>query len=261
MKSYLFEALLRLLYPAFCATCQTPLALDEELLCSDCRSRIEGLAWPMEQCLLDTPIEHLDHIWTVFAYGSPFRELLHAVKYLRKEHFLNAVVGPAIAVAQAVTTEFVYDAMVPIPINHRKYMERHFNQVETLAKILDPWITPPIRPGLLRKIFCVPSQASLNREEREINVYGAFRVRDKKKVRGRAFLLIDDVFTTGATAKEAARVLKEAGAERVDLLALACTVRKPTSALSPTPALSPGEIGKGKSLGSWPDEKPALKIV
>lgn len=223
MRAYQ-EAFIRLFYPAECFACRQMLALEEIHLCSDCAYEMNHLAWNFEDALVDEHFESLDHVWTVFAYDSPLKELLHAVKYARRGYLLKACAKPVIALAEAITSDFRYDAILPIPIDRIKLISRHFNQAEYLARIISPWITPPVQESILAKRYSVPSQTSLTQQEREINVYGAFKIRNPKKVMGHFFLLVDDVFTTGATANEAARILKYHGARRVDLLALAKTV-------------------------------------
>jgi ComF family protein len=178
----------------------------------------------MEEALVDEHFEHLDHVWTVYAYDSPVRELLHGVKYRRKDYLLKACQKRVTGLAQAITSDFWYDAILPIPIDRLKLLKRHFNQAEVLATVLAPWLTPPVWRSLLIKRSPIPSQTSLSQREREINVFGAFKLSHPAKVAGRSFLLLDDVLTTGATANEAARLLKLHGAKRVDFLALARTM-------------------------------------
>ena len=218
------EAFIRLFYPAACEVCHATLTLEEKILCQQCAGDLDALTWPLEETLVDERFEHLDHVWTVYAYASPVKELLHGIKYARKDYLLKACQKRAIQLAQAVTSDFWYDAILPIPIDHLKLMKRHFNQAEILATLLEPWLTPPVDRSLLIKRRSIPSQTSLSQCERAINVYGAFKLKRPARVRGRAFLLMDDVLTTGATANEAARLLKIHGARRVDFLALARTV-------------------------------------
>ncbi len=218
------EAFIRLFYPAACEVCHAMLDLEERILCQHCAEDLDTLAWPMEEALVDERFEHLDHVWTVYAYGSPVRELLHGVKYARKDYLLKACQKRAIGLAQAVTSDCWYNAILPVPIDRLKLMRRHFNQAEVLATILEPWLTPPVERSFLIKHRSIPSQTSLSQCERAINVYGAFKLKRPAKIRGRSFLLLDDVLTTGATANEAARLLKLHGARRVDFLALARTV-------------------------------------
>ena len=221
------EAFIRLFYPTMCEVCRTSLDIEEKILCQHCAGDLDTLAWPMEKTLIDEHFEYLDHVWTVYAYGSPIRELLHGVKYARRDYLLKTCQKRAIGLAQAVTSDFWYDAILPIPIDRLKLMKRHFNQAEILATLLAPWLTPPIERSLLVKQRPIPSQTSLSQCERAINVHGAFRLKFPAKVPGKSFLLLDDVLTTGATANEAARLLKLHGAKRVDFLALARTVPIP----------------------------------
>ena len=200
------------------------LDLEENILCQDCASDLDGLAWPMEKALVDEHFEHLDHVWAVYAYESPVKELLHGVKYAGKDYLLKTCRQKAIGLAQAITSDFWYDAILPIPIDRLKLVKRHFNQTEIFAEMIGPWLTPPVRRSFLIKHRPIPSQTFLSQHERAINVYGAFKLRHSAKVTGRSFLLLDDVLTTGATANEAARLLKASGAKRVDFLALARTI-------------------------------------
>lgn len=218
------EALIRLFYPATCEVCRVALELEEKILCRCCAGELDALAWPLQDALVDEYFEHLDHVWTVYGYGSPVKELLYGVKYSRKDYLLKPCLKRAAGLAQAVTSDFWYDAILPIPIDHLKLIKRHFNQAEIFAAMLGPWLTPPVERSLLIKPRSIPSQTSLSQHERAVNIYGAFKLRLPAKTQGRSFLLMDDVLTTGATANEAARLLKLHGAKRVDFLALAKTV-------------------------------------
>lgn len=236
------EAFIRLFYPAACDVCHSELALEERILCRDCAEKLDSLAWPMEKTLVDEPFEYLDHAWTVYAYSFPARELLHGVKYARKDYLFKAFRDHAIRLAQAVTSDFWYDAILPIPIDRLKLMKRHFNQAEVFASMIAPWLTPPVKRSLLIKRHAIPSQTSLSQIERAINVHGSFKLKCPEKIKGRAFLLLDDVLTTGSTANEAARLLKLHGAKRVDFLALARTATDAeTLSLASAPAASRNE--------------------
>jgi ComF family protein len=218
------EAFLRLFYPATCEVCHAALGLEESILCRDCAARLDALSWPMEETLVEERFEYLDHVWALYAYESPLKELLHGVKYARKDYLLRTCREKMVRLAQAIVSDFWYDAILPVPIDRFKLVKRHFNQAEILAEMIAPWLTPPVRRSLLAKRHFIPSQTALTREERAVNVYGAFRLKDPRRVAGGSFLLLDDVLTTGATANEAARLLKLRGAKRVDFLALARTV-------------------------------------
>ncbi len=114
-----------------------------------------------------------------------------------------------------------FDLLIPVPLDRKKKWEREFNQASLLMEALAKEFRIPCSQNNLIKIRPTPAQSSLKREQRFINVKGAFRVRRPWEVNNKAMLLIDDVFTTGATVSECARVLKDKGAKRIEVLSLA----------------------------------------
>ncbi len=112
------------------------------------------------------------------------------------------------------------DAILPVPLHPSRERERGFNQAYILAKLLSRRHGVPVLKGLLRRIRPTPPQAG-KRRERIRNVRGAFRVHHPEQIRGRSILLVDDVYTTGATVNECARVLMKAGARGVWVYTLA----------------------------------------
>jgi ComF family protein len=116
------------------------------------------------------------------------------------------------------------DALVPVPIHWRRRWRRGFNQTDELALVLREHTGLPIEPLLRRHTNS--SQAGLTHQRRRANVRQAFSVAAPHRAAGRRLLLIDDVFTTGATANACARTLKQAGAAHVSILALARADRR-----------------------------------
>jgi ComF family protein len=110
------------------------------------------------------------------------------------------------------------DLLVPVPLHKKRLKSRGFNQALLLAWAFpeSPWS----REALVRTRHTVP-QVELKPQERKANVKGAFAVSDPALVQGRQVLLVDDLYTTGATVKECARVLRRAGARRVEVLTVA----------------------------------------
>jgi ComF family protein len=103
------------------------------------------------------------------------------------------------------------DFIVPVPLHLKRLSQRGFNQAGVLARELGRKIKTPVLVGVLvRKNQTLP-QTRLKRNERLKNVKGAFEIAEDRKVRGRRILLIDDVFTTGTTLSECAKVLKRKG--------------------------------------------------
>ena len=117
------------------------------------------------------------------------------------------------------------DALVPVPLHRTRRIKRRFNQSVLLANALAKRCGVPVAADALMRAKRTPSQGGLSAVGRRRNVSGAFAVRDPEAVRGKRLVLIDDVMTTGATLNACARVLKRAGAARVDALCLARVVK------------------------------------
>jgi ComF family protein len=117
-----------------------------------------------------------------------------------------------------------YAALVPVPLHPLRLRTRGYNQSLLLALHLGRRWNVPVERDYLRRTAATVPQTSLNRTQRRSSVRGAFACRCRRYA-GRRLLLIDDVFTSGATADECARTLKRYGAASVDVLTVARTVR------------------------------------
>jgi ComF family protein len=168
------------------------------------------------------------------AYGSyeeGLRELIHLLKY---DHVLPAANVLGRMVAEAVTDlspDFGSELplVVPVPLHEKKLRQRGFNQSELIASAMvkaSAWKLE-LAPKLLERKRETDSQTGLTRQQRVANLRGAFRARNQ--IAGRNILLIDDVFTTGTTASECARVLRRAGAEKVWVATVARVLKSETT--------------------------------
>ena len=168
------------------------------------------------------------------AYGSydgGLRDLIHLLKYQQ--------VRPAAAVLGRMLAETITGiettllpgliAVVPVPLHVRKRVQRGFNQSELIARAALKQLGRPERfqmlTGALVRRRETESQIGLTRHQRRENLRGAFVVAEPERLATRDVLLVDDVFTTGTTASECARVLRRAGAHRVWVATVARTLK------------------------------------
>lgn len=160
-------------------------------------------------------------------FGDVARNLVHNLKYADR---LDVAVPMARLMALA-GRELIADAdlIVPVPLHPLRLWRRRFNQAAVLARRLAPAQGAKLRTDLLRRRRATPSQTKFGRRERQTNVADAFApCRDAaSELAGRRILLVDDVYTTGATLDACARVLRRAGAAHVDVLTFARVVDFP----------------------------------
>lgn len=157
-------------------------------------------------------------------YEGPGRELIHKFKYDYKIHLRRPL---ALLTVEALT-DFVSshkpDLIVPVPLHIKRLRSRGFNQAVLLGELLAREWGIPLERRAMQRIRWTEPQINLAASERKENVKGAFSVRDAAMVKGRCVLLLDDVYTTGSTVEECAKVLKRSGAEKVVVVTIARAV-------------------------------------
>ena len=112
-----------------------------------------------------------------------------------------------------------YDIIIPVPMYKNKKSARGYNQAELLAQELQD-ITP-YKKGILLKIKDTKKQSTLNKQEREQNLIGAYKIQNGEIIQNKNIILLDDIYTTGSTANECSKILKQAGANKICVLTIA----------------------------------------
>ena len=210
MKGFfsIFESLLNELFPVLCFKCGKRGAY----ICTDCISR-------MPKTTLDEP----DFI-SVFAYkDETIRHLLSVLKY-KSGRDIARICGAliyeelcALLSERALFGEFEKPIIIPVPLSESRARERGFNQAELIAQeVAGAEKTFELCTGVLVKRKETRPQATIkNRAERLKNIVGCFHIVHPEKIHGRNIILIDDIYTTGGTMKEARKVLEQAGARNI----------------------------------------------
>lgn len=231
-----------LVVPPVCLVCQTPLS-GHNALCPDCWRQIDFIHPPLcDQLGVPLPFDTggrmisaaasarppvYQRARAVASYDGVMRRLIHGFKYSDR-HCVRRLFGNWL---QQAGGELLSDAevIVPVPLNRLRLLKRRFNQAAVLSGELGRLTGIEHIPTALRRVRATPTQVGLTHEQRRQNVRGAFAVgrRELPGITGRRVLLIDDVITTGATVDACAKALLAAGAEGVDVLALAL-VTEPT---------------------------------
>ena len=205
------------LFPPRCLLCDEVLGLLPE--CPACKGELARLSRGHAPGIAAAPLV-LDGAFAAFWYEDGVREAVHRMKYADRPDVARLFAG---ARAAALPEGLGADGVIPVPSARKRLARRGYDVPLLLARYLARAAGLPLCAGLLEKVRETPPQARLSGEERRRNLKGAFRARAPEAVRGRAFLLADDVFTTGSTMEECARALKQAGATRVYALTAAVT--------------------------------------
>jgi ComF family protein len=201
------------LTPPFCARCGVPTLADKPL-CYPCEAGAEP---------------PFDWSHALGQYRGTLRQAIHRLKYDGKTALarpLGTLLARSLDASSLLMDAFSpephkIDLVVPIPLHPARLRERGFNQAERIALYLAQERDWLLDSSSLRRVRRTRTQTALRLAERAANVQGAFAVRDLARFNGKSVLLVDDVLTTTATVKEAARVVRAAGASRVCVVALA----------------------------------------
>lgn len=245
----IIKALLNLLYPPRCPFCGTLLSPHdsgdirlspagggspswvERLTCRRCAAELPWIKRSCPRC--GTPLEEgesecrhcnigvfsFQDCCALACYRGKIRETLHRFKY-RGQKALAEPLGKLLAgkIAREPWSSSL-EFLVPVPLSRQRLLQRGYNQASLLAGVLGRELGLPVKE-ILERVRETESQTGLNRSRRAENLYRAFRC-CREVPAGSHVLLVDDVLTSGATAHEASRTLKEAGAGRISVAVVA----------------------------------------
>ena len=154
----------------------------------------------------------------------PLRRVVQKFKYGRKVS-LGRPLGQLMAQGCAeFLNECPVELILPVPLHPKRLRWRGFNQSVLLARQVSRAYGIPVDPFVVRRNKETPPQTQLTEEERRKNVRGVFSLNPQKRIEGKRVLLVDDVYTSGATVNECSRVLKKGGAQEVYVVTLARAV-------------------------------------
>lgn len=224
------------LFPPACPGCGRMLA-RHAAVCQNCWSSIAFIERPYCE-VLGVPFSHdlgagflsaeaianppdFDRLRSVCAFDGAAKSLVHSLKYRDRTELAGMMAGWMVRSGSQVLADC--DALIPVPLHTFRLMSRKFNQAAELAGVISRLTGKPMLASAVRRTRNTEHQVGLGRTGREDNVRGAFKVteRGKHDVLGKRIVLIDDVFTTGATVSAISRVLRRAGVTDISVLTFA----------------------------------------
>jgi ComF family protein len=199
-----------------CEGCRAKARFIQEPFCQHCGRPYEGAITTQFECSNCKEMEwHFQSARSAVIARDPVLEVIHRYKYQRALWFEPFLAELFIRAAGPVLEQWKPSMIVPVPLHPTKQREREFNQAERLARRLGAAMQIPVNRQLLRRVIPTRTQTQLSRQERLANVRNAFAMRGSQRLNGERVVLVDDVFTTGATTSACAGVLKAAGAGEV----------------------------------------------
>jgi len=230
IKRYL-KALKDIFFPALCFSCER--RINQDYLCEDCFEKIEFLYPPLCK-LCSAPIKDnktglckdcrgghsfYERVISVTSYKEPIPLLIHLFKYNHFDYIGEFLAFLMVDHLLKIGFGFSnYDFITCVPLHPAKERERDYNQSSIISKILSLHFKIPFKDDIIYQTRYHKSQTRLSKEKRKRNIKGSFEV--KKDLKDEKIILVDDVFTTGSTVKECAKVLKEKGAKSITVLTL-----------------------------------------
>ncbi len=232
IQKVLVSKVLNFFFPPTCSICK--ITSDTSInLCSNCKNNMkinscccdicgEPLSNNTQdkiicgKCLNLTP--YFDHVFSPFIYENNISQIIQQLKYGRKlanSHILAEVFLSELRNA----TEIMPEALIPVPIHKSKIKKRGYNQSIEIFHHVAKQLHIPFEKTCCQKIKNTDSQSTLSAKERQNNIKNSFKI--IKPVNYKHVAIVDDVITTGATANELSRLIKQHGVARVDIWACA----------------------------------------
>jgi ComF family protein len=226
----MFSSVWSALFPSRCLICSGQ-DLVRHGVCGQCRSRIQKINGPTceicgkavgmpgicLECQVDPP--PYNRLLSVCRYEGLIRDVIHRFKYRKStvfKKFLAEIIFEALSGMEASP-----DILTFVPLHWSRMIRRGYNQSALIARELSGYMGMGVRYGILRKTRNTQSQVGLEKKERERNLRSAFSARD---VEGKSVMVVDDVITTGQTAREVSKALKRAGASQIIFVSIGRTV-------------------------------------
>lgn len=205
--------LLEILYPKQCLICGK---LQQDTICSKCYNTLK----------IEAKVEKYNnkafnkHLY-IFKYEGKMRNLIIDYKFNDKPYLKDLFVKIILKNEKICRKIKKYDIIVPVPIHKKRKNERGYNQSELIARKLAKNLNLKlVNDSLIKQKNTLP-QSTLSKKQREENAKQVYKIQNKPKIENKKVILLDDIYTTGATTKECSKVLKQNGAKEILVLTIA----------------------------------------
>jgi len=210
-----FNVVLNLIYPNVCGICND---LCKEDLCKKCKITLNKIA----KFKVDnyTNKNFKKHFY-IFKYEGIIKNKLKDFKFNNKSYIYKTFVNFMLKNKKLCSFLKSYDIIIPVPIHNNRKLKRGYNQSALIVKELACFCNIEYKNNILIKQKNNKPQSTKNKDERKQNVAGVYILKNSDQIINKKILILDDIYTTGSTANECAKVLKNNGARWVDVITIA----------------------------------------
>lgn len=213
----MFYRLCDFFFPKRCIVCEKKNCENLSYACEKCFNIIKYIS--NEEVFKVIPGMYFDKLISLFLYKGIIRKRILEFKFRDKPFWGRNF---AWIMSEMLKTKNIFvDLIIPVPMHYKKILERGYNQSAILAKEISRNLNIKYCGNILKKVKKSAVQSTLNLEQRRINILNTYDIRNKRKLLNKNVLLVDDIYTTGATVNECSRVLKENGAKKVYVVTIA----------------------------------------
>ncbi len=214
-KIKIIEKIIDAIFPPVCAICGE---LNKEYLCEKCNNDLNKIS----NVTVDrySNRNFINHIY-MFRYKDLIREQLIEYKFNNKPYYYKTFAKILINNKKMYDILKTYDIIIPVPLNNIRKKQRGYNQTELIAKELVKNFENLEYMNILTKTKNTVPQSTLNKQQRQKNLENVYKLRENICINNKNILLFDDIYTTGTTANECAKILKTLGKNKISVLSIA----------------------------------------
>lgn len=212
---HLINKLIELFYPKVCGICDKISSND---ICPKCMKTLNEI----KQCKKHIYLQksYTTHMY-IFKYNDIVRKNIIKYKFRDQAYRYRSFVKFIAKDKKICGFLKKYDIIIPVPISKIRKRQRGYNQSELIILELGKKVNIQVVTNILYKIRNTKQQSKLNKEQRKNNLKNAYKVKNSENIKNKKVLIFDDIYTTGGTVEECAKVLKVAGAYEIGVLTLA----------------------------------------
>ena len=211
------DKILNILYPPVCGFCNK---FNDNYLCFNCQNKINHLKISNVDDYQSTNFYFKKHFY-LFKYEDEIRKQIINYKFNEKSYLYKTF--SQLFKSNLTFKKFIsdYDCILSVPIHKKRMHTRGYNQSKLIAKDIAIYFDKPYYDDVLFKIENIVAQSTLDKNARQVNVVNAFKVRNYEKIIDKKIIVFDDIYTTGATTNECAKMLIDSGAAEIGIVTIA----------------------------------------